>query len=35
MCIIQNILQYYLKNIANVNPLKPKVMMYMYIEKNI
>jgi len=26
MCIIQNMLQYYIKQITNVNPLKPKVM---------
>lgn len=28
MCIIQNILQYYMKDTTNVNPLKPKVMKH-------
>jgi len=26
MCIIQNMLQYYIKQIINVDPLKPKIM---------
>ncbi len=26
MCIIQNLLQHYIKQIGNVDPLKPKVM---------
>ncbi len=31
MCIIQNMLRYYRKDILNVDPLKPKVMKSMYI----
>jgi hypothetical protein len=31
MCIIQNMLRYYRKNIPNVDLLKPKVMALMYI----
>jgi len=33
MCIIQNMLKYYIKDITNVNPLKPKVMKLAYIGK--
>jgi len=33
MCIIQNLLQYYIKQIRNVNPLKPKIMKLTYTRK--
>ncbi len=33
MCIIQNMLRYYIKDIPNVHPLKPKVMNLIYIGK--
>jgi len=31
MCIIQNMLRYYRKDISNVDPLKPKIMKLTYI----
>jgi hypothetical protein len=34
MCIIQNLLQYYIKQIKNVNLLKSKVMKLAYTRKN-
>jgi len=33
MCIIQNMLQYYIKEITNVDHLKPKVMKLTYTGK--
>jgi hypothetical protein len=33
MCIIQNMLLYYTKQITNVDPLKPKIMKLTYIRK--
>ncbi len=33
MCIIQNMLKYYIKNRTNSNPLKPKIMKLAYIGK--
>ncbi len=33
MCIIQNMLRYYIKEIQNADPLKPKVMKLAYIGK--
>jgi hypothetical protein len=33
MCIIQNMLRYYIKDISNVDPFKPKVMKLTYIRK--
>jgi hypothetical protein len=33
MCIIHNLLQYYIKQIRNVDPLKPKVMKLAYTRK--
>jgi hypothetical protein len=33
MCIIQNMLQYYTKQITNVDPLKPKIMKLAYAQK--
>jgi len=33
MCIIQNILQYYIIETTNIDPLKPKVMKLAYIRK--
>jgi len=33
MCIIQNLLQHYIKQIGNVDPLKPKVMKLAYTQK--
>jgi hypothetical protein len=33
MCIIQNILQYYIKQIRNIDPLKPKIMKLTYTRK--
>jgi hypothetical protein len=33
MCIIQNMLQYYTKQITNDDPLKPKIMKLTYIGK--
>ncbi len=33
MCIIQNMLRYYIKDISNVDPLKPKVMKLTYTRK--
>ncbi len=33
MCIIQNMLKYYIKDIPNVDLLKPKVMKFAYTEK--
>jgi hypothetical protein len=33
MCIIQNMLRYYIKQITNVDPLKPKIMKLAYTRK--
>jgi len=33
MCIIQNMLRYYIRDISNVDPLKPKIMKLTYTEK--
>jgi hypothetical protein len=33
MCIIQNMLRYYTKQVTNVDPLKPKIMKLTYIGK--
>ncbi len=33
MCSIQNMLRYYIKNISNANPLKPKIIKLMYTQK--
>ncbi len=33
MCIIQNMLRYYIKDIPNVDPLKPKLMKLAYTKK--
>jgi hypothetical protein len=33
MCIIQNILQYYIKQIRNANPLRLKIMKLTYTRK--
>jgi len=33
MCILQNMLRYYTKQITNVDPLKPKIMKLAYIRK--
>ncbi len=33
MCIIQNMLRQYIKQIIDVNPLKPKIMKLAYIRK--
>jgi hypothetical protein len=33
MCIIQNILQYYIKETTKIDPLKPKVIKLTYIRK--
>ncbi len=33
MCIIQNMLRYYIKRITNVDPLKPKVIKLTYTRK--
>jgi hypothetical protein len=33
MCIIQNLLQYYIKQIRNIDPLKPKIMKLTYTRK--
>ncbi len=33
MCVIQNMLQYYIIETTNIDPLKPKVMKLTYIRK--
>ncbi len=35
MCIIQSMLQHYIKEIIDANPLKPKVMKLTYMGKKI